>query len=306
MYFVLFLKNALKNFSPKLQNIDDFYNILVAEGFKFPFFDFNSSFCVPQEDVISEPIWLDSEWCADCNAIFTSFRRKHHCRKCGNSVCHSCSPDKSKIPLYNIMTMVRVCKHCFTYLNSINEQNTSTSNSISVNTCHNNNTNQIINDNNSSNIDKFEEDLQKAIELSLNESKNQALNDSKIQNHKTINSHQFHEYPSTTFSSYESKISNYKIASPPCVNLSENKVIEEIKNNIKSEVLHNKPIEIHNGYNINNLHYYIDENNIESVLDFFYKTIQVFQQRYIELQKSNQSVICDAYLQVNIYQLIND
>lgn len=70
---------------------------------------------------MSEPVWIHSEWCADCSTLFSSFRRKHHCRKCGNSVCHSCSSEKSTIPLYNIFSPVRVCKFCFITLKNASE-----------------------------------------------------------------------------------------------------------------------------------------------------------------------------------------
>ncbi|KAI1431017.1 hypothetical protein GGR50DRAFT_127188 [Xylaria sp. CBS 124048] len=47
------------------------------------------------------PRWQpDSEAinCSICDARFGMFIRKHHCRKCGRVVCHSCSPHRITIP----------------------------------------------------------------------------------------------------------------------------------------------------------------------------------------------------------------
>ena len=57
---------------------------------------------VPDDDVSS---------CSLCNLAFSFYRRKHHCRNCGNLVCYSCSP--SRLPTPNSKGKpVRVCTAC--------------------------------------------------------------------------------------------------------------------------------------------------------------------------------------------------
>lgn len=46
------------------------------------------------------PTWQPDEeatHCCRCNATFTLFRRKHHCRRCGKVVCASCSKYSDKL-----------------------------------------------------------------------------------------------------------------------------------------------------------------------------------------------------------------
>jgi hypothetical protein len=40
--------------------------------------------------------------------------RQHHCRLCSKSVCHSCSPQTSALPVYGFEWPERMCKLCFT------------------------------------------------------------------------------------------------------------------------------------------------------------------------------------------------
>ncbi|KAF4131560.1 Las17-binding protein actin regulator [Phytophthora infestans] len=41
--------------------------------------------------------YADNPKCAICSEVFEIKRRRHHCRKCGASVCHSCSPARMLI-----------------------------------------------------------------------------------------------------------------------------------------------------------------------------------------------------------------
>ncbi|ELP90625.1 Rho/RAC guanine nucleotide exchange factor, putative [Entamoeba invadens IP1] len=55
------------------------------------------------------PIWVqDTANCQICNALFTTFFRKHHCRKCGLCVCADCS--KQSIVINK--KKERVCDRC--------------------------------------------------------------------------------------------------------------------------------------------------------------------------------------------------
>jgi len=52
--------------------------------------------------------------CAFCGAPFGVMVRKHHCRRCGDVFCGSCSDHHISIPQENFYDPVRVCNSCFT------------------------------------------------------------------------------------------------------------------------------------------------------------------------------------------------
>eukprot|EP00939_MAST-03C_sp_MAST-3C-sp1_P002762 g2762.t1 len=62
------------------------------------------------------PEWVPDEKrdnCSICKAEFTFFfRRKHHCRACGEVVCHECASTFLTIPWIGIEDQVRVCDFC--------------------------------------------------------------------------------------------------------------------------------------------------------------------------------------------------
>lgn len=51
--------------------------------------------------------------CDVCNCSFTTFRRRHHCRSCGRTLCSDHSSDQMALPQFGIYTNVRVCNDCF-------------------------------------------------------------------------------------------------------------------------------------------------------------------------------------------------
>jgi len=60
------------------------------------------------------PIWTPDSYsnnCTVCNAAFSMFFRRHHCRNCGKLVCDPCSSYRCMIPEVSD-TEVRVCKSC--------------------------------------------------------------------------------------------------------------------------------------------------------------------------------------------------
>ena len=66
------------------------------------------------------PRWVsdrDRTHCSICSSAFTLLRRRHHCRLCGELVCHQCSPNKHQIasPFFFAAQdePVRVCTPCF-------------------------------------------------------------------------------------------------------------------------------------------------------------------------------------------------
>eukprot|EP01063_Lacrimia_lanifica_P016409 TRINITY_DN22979_c0_g1_i1.p1 TRINITY_DN22979_c0_g1~~TRINITY_DN22979_c0_g1_i1.p1 ORF type:complete len:671 (+),score=229.64 TRINITY_DN22979_c0_g1_i1:60-2072(+) len=68
-----------------------------------------------QASAASRPYYVpDGEalLCPLCAKEFRWFRRKHHCRACGQVVCHTCSPNRVSIPILNYHAPVRVCVAC--------------------------------------------------------------------------------------------------------------------------------------------------------------------------------------------------
>ncbi|CAG2203504.1 ZFYVE1 [Mytilus edulis] len=60
--------------------------------------------------------WTPDEHITKCCVCETPFGPKlkiHHCRACGEGVCHDCSPDKRPVPLRGWDYPVRVCQKCF-------------------------------------------------------------------------------------------------------------------------------------------------------------------------------------------------
>ncbi|KAJ9465257.1 3-phosphoinositide-dependent protein kinase 1 [Diplonema papillatum] len=61
------------------------------------------------------PVWVSDDTvdtCRSCKAQFTFTNRRHHCRKCGDIFCNSCSSRQIGIPgLYQ--GKVRVCDDCY-------------------------------------------------------------------------------------------------------------------------------------------------------------------------------------------------
>ncbi|XP_020624382.1 uncharacterized protein LOC110061862 [Orbicella faveolata] len=79
------------------------------------------------EPVVTKPldsvIWVPDDRareCADCKQRFTQFRRKHHCRACGQVFCSECSKQRIPLPQFGYMNPERVCENCFQH-NSIRQ-----------------------------------------------------------------------------------------------------------------------------------------------------------------------------------------
>jgi len=72
----------------------------------------------PQQERITcfrLPKWMPNDSVSGCNSCrlpFSFFRRKHHCRYCGEIFCDDCSSTRQPIPQFNFFTPVRVCESC--------------------------------------------------------------------------------------------------------------------------------------------------------------------------------------------------
>ena len=59
--------------------------------------------------------WMSDKNCAQCNecgAIFTTFKRKHHCRLCGRIFCNACCNQRIDGTRFKFEGMIRVCEGC--------------------------------------------------------------------------------------------------------------------------------------------------------------------------------------------------
>jgi hypothetical protein len=51
--------------------------------------------------------------CYGCEEPFTMYRRRHHCRMCGQVFCNNCSSYSIDGVMFNAQGLVRACKDCF-------------------------------------------------------------------------------------------------------------------------------------------------------------------------------------------------
>ncbi|XP_021750045.1 vacuolar protein sorting-associated protein 27-like [Chenopodium quinoa] len=59
------------------------------------------------------PPFQEANRCDVCKCSFNAFRRRHHCRCCGRTLCNEHSSDQMPLPQFGIHTNVRVCSDCF-------------------------------------------------------------------------------------------------------------------------------------------------------------------------------------------------
>ncbi|OUM69153.1 hypothetical protein PIROE2DRAFT_57647 [Piromyces sp. E2] len=102
-----------------------------------------------------------------CRTEFTTFNRKHHCRKCGLTFCNDCCNKRIPLPSLGITDAVRVCESC--YYKVTNPTYNTPPNQSSQNIDFNDN--EFYGDEQPENSDEEEEQLRQAIEASLNDIK---------------------------------------------------------------------------------------------------------------------------------------
>ncbi|OQR92730.1 hypothetical protein THRCLA_08621 [Thraustotheca clavata] len=64
------------------------------------------------KNLVSQDQWIKDDErseCAQCTTEFTTFRRRHHCRVCGEVICSSCSAHHS---VNEGSTKIRICRKC--------------------------------------------------------------------------------------------------------------------------------------------------------------------------------------------------
>lgn len=88
--------------------------LLVKQGYEFPeidtsVVDVGSNFI----DSTAPPDWLDGKECMLCYTPFSVMNRKHHCRACGGVFCQTHSGKSIPLVLLGILQPVRVCDDCY-------------------------------------------------------------------------------------------------------------------------------------------------------------------------------------------------
>lgn len=99
------VESQTTNQSMELTSIDSLYGV----------------FSMPKE-APSKQNWIkdnEATHCMSCKrSAFTMLTRRHHCRRCGRVICHSCSTQRMVIPNMYDDVFVRVCSDCFKQTNN--------------------------------------------------------------------------------------------------------------------------------------------------------------------------------------------
>ncbi|KAI8985454.1 hypothetical protein BDB01DRAFT_721213 [Pilobolus umbonatus] len=150
---------------PELSYMYDTYALLKAEGTHFPSMNQNIESILLETTVA--PDWTDSDVCERCRTPFTLTNRKHHCRNCGCTFCQQCSAKTMPLPHLGINEHVRVCDGCYMKLKLDKVTQQSSGSQLRVNKPlppveHKQQPK-------TAEVDEFDDDIKKAIELSLKE-----------------------------------------------------------------------------------------------------------------------------------------
>ena len=82
------------------------------------------------EKIDSRPakeFWMPDKYCKvcyGCEEPFTMFRRRHHCRMCGQIFCNTCSSYSLDGSMFNTQGLVRACRLCYEQALERSEQET--------------------------------------------------------------------------------------------------------------------------------------------------------------------------------------
>lgn len=94
-----------------------------SKSFLFGFLNNKKKDVLKSGGLISKEYWMKDETsteCFSCGRLFTTFRRKHHCRICGQIFCSSCTMLISGVK-FNHNGKMRVCKTCLSFATEYND-----------------------------------------------------------------------------------------------------------------------------------------------------------------------------------------
>jgi len=179
---------------PDLYYLPNIYNELKREGHRFPPVN-SSEVSGALIDTATAPEWSDSSVCMRCRATFTTFNRKHHCRNCGDTFCNDCCNKRIPLPKLGITDQVRVCESCYY---KVTNPSYSTPKQSNQNDYLDFNDSEFYGGDYIDNLDtsrhhdavssKEEDDIKRAIELSLKEAENNNQKRTSINRTKTFTS----------------------------------------------------------------------------------------------------------------------
>lgn len=92
----------------------------LSKGFLFGFYNNKKKESTTQKSVLSKEYWMKDESakeCFTCGKTFNTFRRKHHCRICGQIFCKNCTLIISG-ERFGYDQNLRVCQTCYNHADS--------------------------------------------------------------------------------------------------------------------------------------------------------------------------------------------
>lgn len=156
------IQNWTNSFAGQIQlsYVGTVYQKLKDEGYQFPAYapKINSSFI----DSSVPPEWVDSDTCMESGTAFSFVNRKHHCRNCGGVFIQKHCNNYVPLPHFGINAPVRVCDGCYAKL-KVGGGGSKNKDNLAATTPYTSSVPDI--------GEEMDEDLKRALELSLAESK---------------------------------------------------------------------------------------------------------------------------------------